>query len=75
MKRDPIVNEVRMIRSEILKAYGWNFKAVSREVMRRQHKSGHKVISFGEKAIPPDVTPKCRFIAQIGISRNCQFLS
>lgn len=46
---DHIVNEVREQRMKILESYKWDFKKMSQDVMKRQYKSGHKVVSLGKK--------------------------
>ncbi len=45
MKDDPIVAEVRQRRREILESYDGDFEKMSKDVMERQWKSGHKVVS------------------------------
>jgi uncharacterized protein (DUF1330 family) len=45
MKHDPIVEEVRKNRREILEAFGGNFAAMAKDAMARQWKSGHKVVT------------------------------
>lgn len=45
MKDDPIVTEVRRQRAAILESYDWDFEKMSREVIERQWRSGHKVAS------------------------------
>ncbi|MDX2109303.1 MAG: hypothetical protein SFY80_03580 [Verrucomicrobiota bacterium] len=44
-KDDPIVAEVRERRTQILKSYDWDFHKMSRDVMKRQWESGHKVVT------------------------------
>jgi hypothetical protein len=36
---------------KILESYDWDFRKMSRDVMKRQFESGHKVVSF-EKRTP-----------------------
>ena len=48
---DPIVAEIREHRMKILESYDWDFRKMSRDVMKRQFESGHKVVSF-EKRTP-----------------------
>ncbi|MCI5130920.1 MAG: hypothetical protein D3904_05210 [Candidatus Electrothrix sp. EH2] len=45
MSRDPIVDEVRRQRAEILKSYDWNLERMSRDVIQRQRQSGWRVVS------------------------------
>jgi len=52
---DPIVTEVRKQRMKILESYEGDFRKMSRDVMKRQFESGHKVVSFG-KRIPQQGT-------------------
>ena len=42
---DPIVDEVRKIRAQILAAHGGDFQRYFRDVMKRQGTSGHKLVS------------------------------
>jgi hypothetical protein len=42
---DPIVDEVRKIREEILASHGGNFDRYCRDVMKRQGSSGHALVS------------------------------
>jgi hypothetical protein len=53
MKRDPIVDEIRRIRREILEAFGGDFAAMARDAMTRQWRSGHKVVSRAPKKPQP----------------------
>ncbi len=46
---DPIVNEVRRIREEILASYNYDLKAMFEDAIRRQFLSGHKVVAFDRK--------------------------
>jgi len=48
---DPIVDEIREHRMNILESYDWDFRKMSLDVMKRQFVSGHKVVSF-EKRTP-----------------------
>ena len=57
MKNDSIVAEVRKNRREILKSYDWNFEKMSREMMKKQWKSGHKVVSLPSKKIKEHDAP------------------
>jgi len=45
MKDDPIVAEVRKARQEILASYGGDMERMFRDLMVRQEKSGHPVVS------------------------------
>ena len=38
---DPIVAEIREYRMKILESYDWDFRKMSRDVMKRQFESGH----------------------------------
>jgi hypothetical protein len=49
MKDDPIVAEVRKIRRDILESYGWDFEKMSRDLMKKQWRSGHPVVSCPDK--------------------------
>lgn len=54
---DPIVTEVREQRMKILESYDWDFRKMSRDIMKRQFRSGHKVVSFGKRTPQPGVAP------------------
>lgn len=45
MTDDAIVAEVRKARRDILESYGWDFVKMSRDTMRRQGQSGHRLVS------------------------------
>jgi len=45
MTDDPIVAEVRKARRAILESYDWDFVKMSRDIMRRQEQSGHRLVS------------------------------
>jgi len=45
MKNDPIVTEVRKHRAAILESFDWDFEKMANDVMDRQWRSGHKVVS------------------------------
>ncbi len=49
MNRDPIVDEVRKNRREILEAFGGDFSVMAKDAMTRQWKSGHKVVTRSPK--------------------------
>jgi hypothetical protein len=53
MKRDPIVDEIRRIRREILEAFRGDFSAMARDAMTRQWRSGHEVVSRAPKKPRP----------------------
>lgn len=54
MSRDPLVDEVRKQRAEILKSYDWDFERMSRDVMKRQWQSGHRVVSRTQEPLRCD---------------------
>lgn len=54
MNRDPLVDEVRRQRAEILKSYDWDFERMARDVMKRQWQSGHRVVSRAQEPLPLD---------------------
>jgi hypothetical protein len=58
MNRDPIVEEVRKNRREILEAFGGDFTAMAKDAMARQWQSGHKVVTRSPKR--PNVTRTAR---------------
>lgn len=45
MKIDnPVVDEVREARRQILASYDWDYQAMVRDMMKKQWESGHEVI-------------------------------
>lgn len=54
MSRDTLVDEVRKQRAEILKSYDWDFERMSRDVMKRQWQSGHRVVSRAHEPLRHD---------------------
>jgi hypothetical protein len=57
MNDDLIVDEVRKAREEILESYGWDVEAMMRDMMTRQWKSGHTVVSMPRKKNQEGVAP------------------
>ena len=57
MQNDPIVEEVRRVRQEILASHGGSFMVMSQDVMKRQWHSGHEVIRPGKNKPVPGVAP------------------
>ncbi len=57
MKDDPIVAEVRKNRRAILDSYDWDFERLTRDVMKRQWESGHKVVKPKKKQPKKGVAP------------------
>ena len=49
MTDDPIVAEVRKARREILESYGWDYRKMLQDTMKRQEESGRQVVSRGRK--------------------------
>jgi len=45
MHDDPIVEEVRAIRERQAARFDFNVRAIVEDAMKRQHESGHKVVS------------------------------
>ena len=58
MNLDPIVEEVRKNRREILEAFGGDFTAMAKDAMARQWQSGHKVVTRSPKR--PAIAPTAR---------------
>ncbi len=54
---DPIVEEVTRVRRNILKKYNDDFAAMSRDAMKRQWESGHRVVNLRKKVHIADVAP------------------
>lgn len=57
MTNDPIVDEVRRIRRNILERHNNDFAAMSRDAMKRQWESGHRVVNLGKKVEIAGVAP------------------
>lgn len=57
MNDDPIVAEVRKNRRAILESYDWDFDKMSRDVMKRQWESGHKIVKSKKKQPQQGVAP------------------
>ncbi len=57
MNDDPIVAEVRKNRRAILDSYDWDFERLTRDVMKRQWESGHKVVKPKKKQPQKGVAP------------------
>ena len=57
MNIDPIIEEVRKQRTAILESYDWDFEKMTRDAMKRQWKSGHKVIKRVDKVYKQGVAP------------------
>jgi hypothetical protein len=49
MINDPIVDEVRKARREILESYGWDYRKMLQDAMKRQAESGRPVVTRGKK--------------------------
>jgi hypothetical protein len=49
MPRDYIIDEIRCIREEQAAKLNFDIKAILAAAKKRQHKSGHKVVSFAPK--------------------------
>ncbi|MCK6486498.1 MAG: hypothetical protein HUU22_12575 [Phycisphaerae bacterium] len=57
MKDDPIVAEVRKARREILESYGWDYRKMLADAMKRQQESGRPVVSRRKEEPPQGVAP------------------
>ena len=53
MWHDPIVEEIRRIREEYAAKFNYDIRAMCRDLMERQGKDGHKVVSFPPKPAKP----------------------
>lgn len=49
MSRDPIVDEVRRARQREAAKHAFDVKAILSAAKKRQHRSGHRVVSFVRK--------------------------
>ena len=57
-KAGPILTEVRRIHRNILESYGRYFDIVSCDVMKRQWKSGHKVVTLSGMTVVEAAKPQ-----------------
>lgn len=57
MFKDPIVEEVRKHRREILESHDWDVEAMMREAMVKQWHRGRKVLSPQKKIIQQGAAP------------------
>ena len=48
---DPIVAEVRKYRQEYAAKFGYDVRRIAADIMKRQRKSGHKLVSFVKEGI------------------------
>lgn len=55
MTDDPIVAEVRKARREILESYGWDYRRMLADAMKRQQESGRPVVSRRKEEPPHGV--------------------
>lgn len=53
---NPIINEVRRVREEILESYGGDIEAMMRDMMKKQYESGREVVPPPERKTPPVTT-------------------
>ncbi len=49
---DPIVNEVRKARQELAAKFNYDLDAILEDARKRQHLSGHKLVSFEHESAP-----------------------
>jgi hypothetical protein len=50
---DPIIEEIRRVREEIAKQFGYDAQAFGRYLMRQQKKSGHPMVDYrAAKTVP-----------------------
>ncbi len=66
MKDDSIVAEVRKNRRAILESYDWDFEKMSRDVMKRQWQSGHRVVSPKKREPHQGVAPNAYSLRKKG---------
>ena len=50
--RDPIVEEIRKIREEHAARFNYDVRAIGEDLMRRQHDSGHRIVSLPPRRVP-----------------------
>ena len=55
--KDPIVEEVRRTKEKLAAKFGYDLEAMFRDAQRRQHRSGHKVVSLRARR-PAKPAPK-----------------
>ena len=50
--RDPIVEEIRKIREEHAARFNYDVRAIGEDLMKRQHESGHRIVSLSPRRVP-----------------------
>ncbi len=55
MWNDPIVNEVRKARQELAAKFNYDLDAILEDARKRQHLSGHKLVSFEHENEPAQI--------------------
>ena len=56
MINNPIIDEVRKARTEILDSYNGNVDAMLRDMMKRQHTEGRRVVKLSPEETKPGIT-------------------
>ena len=59
MTQDPIIEEIRRIREESARKFGYDAQAMARHLMREQKKSGHPIVDRRAGKTAP-AKPRCR---------------
>lgn len=49
MRNDPIVEEVRKFREQRAARFGYDLRAIARDVKKREKEGGRKIVSFARK--------------------------
>lgn len=52
MQSDPIIDELRQVRAEIMNRFGNDHDAYYRHLRRYQRKFGDRLVSFGPTSLP-----------------------
>ena len=60
MEQDEIIKEVRAIREAYAERFGFDIRAIFRDVMERQEKSGRKLVTLEPKMVSTSGQPKER---------------
>lgn len=60
MEQDEIIKEVRAIREAYAERFGFDIRAIFRDVMERQEKSGRKLVTLEPKMVSTSGRPKER---------------
>ena len=70
MFSDPVVEDVRKRRREILESHGWDFRRMSEDAMNRQKRSNRLVANPPGKKTLPGMAPNAYSLREQGPGKN-----